>query len=270
MKIAAIVVIYEPSNEEMEAIINKLSLFDKIIVYDNSKTNHNNFFNGFEKCLYEYNGENDGLAVAYNFALRYCNENKYEWLFILDQDSSIDNNNTSILLSALNKVKGNIGIVCPYIKYNESDPLPGKNTEFIEWTINSGSVLNVQLLSLNNIKYDENYFLDRLDRDFCMQLTRAGLKIVRINKAILNQQLGENVNGRYLHSPLRNYYMARNRLYYNHKFYKLPKRTVYNLLQTIKHINGCILGNMDVKKNVKMIFEGIQDYRKGKLKKKEL
>ena len=268
MKKAAIVVLYEPSIEEIEAIFEKVCLFDLLIIYDNSSTSHEEIIADYRNCIYKHTGMNDGLAVAYNYALNICETNGIDWLCILDQDSSMDSINLEIILSYLSKACSKTAIVCPFIKYNTADTVPNVPVEYVKCTINSGSILNVRLLNSSNIRYDENYFLDRLDRDFCMQLTRAGLKIVRINKAILNQQLGENVNGRYLHSPLRNYYMARNRLYYNHKFYKLPKMTVYNILQTIKHINGCILGNIDVKKNMKMIFEGIKDYRRGYMKRK--
>ncbi len=260
MKTAVVIVLYEPSEKEIEVIIEKANLFDKVIIYDNSNQSHKKWFDLYNNFEYEYNGKNDGLAVAYNYALSFCTVNNIDWLFILDQDSSMDENNILSLLSFLDKTEKDIAIICPFVKYKESEKAPTIEVEAVEWTINSGSFLNVNLLRSKNIWYDEYYFLDRLDRDFCMQNKVNGNSIIRINNSVLKQSLGESVNGRNVHSPLRNYYMARNRLYYNHKFFPIPKRWFLNILQTSNHLFQVVVAKYRTREQIRMIVKGIKDY----------
>lgn len=84
----------------------------------------------------------------------------------------------------------------------------------------------------------------------------AGLEIVRVNNSILYQQLGEEVNSSsksyFSHSPLRCYYMTRNRFYYNKK-YGISSFVSY--LQTIKHVTLILRFESYDKNKLKMIKE---------------
>ncbi len=262
MKTAAIIVLYEPQENEIFSVIEKASWFDYLIVYDNSVTNHKNNFQKIENCCYKHTGINNGLAVAYNFALNYCFDNQIDYLCVLDQDSSIDDKSVHTLFSFVNKFDENVAIICPFVKYRDNDIVPSNAVESVKWTINSGSILNVKLLLSNGIRYDEKYFLDRLDRDFCKQITQIGLKIMRVNKAVMRQQLGDIVNGKTVHSPLRNYYIFRNRLYYNHKFYCFFQRTIINFFQSFRHIL-MIMGEKDSLKKMIACKNAFWDYKRG-------
>lgn len=260
IKTAAVTVLYEPNERELEAVREKSALFDRVIIYDNSQTSHSSAFSGISNAEYLFNARNDGLAKAYNTALDFCGRENIDRLFILDQDSGFDNDSIRSLLRVLPKMPDDCAVVCPFISYNDSDVPPSKTAEQVNWTINSGSVLNVPLLHKKDIRYDESYFLDRLDRDFCMQITRSGLKIIRYNKAVMHQRLGSADGSRNLHSPLRNYYMARNRLYYNRKFFPLPKRLFLNTAQTARHIFGIIYDRNNACEKLKMTALGIGGY----------
>ncbi len=68
--------------------------------------------------------------------------------------------------------------------------------------------------------YDEGFFVDCIDFDFCLRLRRAGYAIHRVPAALMEHQLGDTVElpsavRKYYarHSPVRRYYMYRNYLY---------------------------------------------------------
>ena len=158
----------------------------------------------------------------------------------------------------------NIAIVAPYIQYGTNE-IRNEISKKVDWVINSGEILNLTLLHKKNICFDESYFLDRLDRDFCKQVRRQNLDIIQVENTVLIQVLGEIKAGRRSHSPNRNYYMFRNRFYYNHKFYSFSKRIVLNMLQTTKHITYICKNKDNVRDNMRMLKRAIIDYCNGNM-----
>ena len=111
--------------------------------------------------------------------------------------------------------------------------------------------------------FDDNYFIDRVDKDFCYQINKNNKKICQVNDALLYQQLGEiSSNGYSTHQPFRHYYIARNRAYFNKKYKKSNFLTIF---QSIRHIGIIIKNEPEKMKKIKMVFKGISDYKKGKM-----
>lgn len=268
IKFAALFVLYNPTLEEEKHIKQMAAMFDRSYIFDNTPTLKAETENRQwgENAVYYSDGTNHGLANAYNYALNLSQKEHVLWLAIFDQDSVMDEVSVKKIMKECESTANNTAIICPFIQYEERENnFCVKTVEAVQWTINSGSFLNVELINYRRIRYDENYFLDRLDRDFCKQITNNGLRILRVNSAVMKQHLGECVNGKNVHSPLRNYYMARNRLYYNKKFIGLPYRWLLNVFQTVKHVLGIIRAGTEVKNNLKMMKHGICDYRHNKL-----
>ena len=116
-----------------------------------------------------------------------------------------------------------------------------------------------------NVRYrfDDNYFIDALDKDLCKQIINSNGVIKRINLAKLYQNLGEiSVYGRMEHKPFRHYYISRNRLYYNKKYHV---NNLISFLQIIRHILLVFLNESDKLEKLKMIFLGISDYKDNKM-----
>lgn len=201
-KVAVLFVCYYPTKEDIEYINNFKNNFYKCYIYNNTP---NSDINGllYDNVWYYADGVNHGLAVAYNQVIKKAQNDGVEWLAIFDQDSRIDN--IEPMLGYLEMANDNDAIVCPFIKYNNEKLHSNEKTNQIEWTINSGSILNLDIIKKYHIKYDEYYFLDRLDRDFCKQIREKKLNIIQVNETILCQILGD---GDKAHSPIRNYYMA--------------------------------------------------------------
>ena len=68
--------------------------------------------------------------------------------------------------------------------------------------------------------FDESLFIDMADTDFCMRLYENNIKMIKVKSVVLYHSLGEarRLKNGFLsfnitnHSPLRGYYMIRNRL----------------------------------------------------------
>jgi len=84
--------------------------------------------------------------------------------------------------------------------------------------------------------YDEGFFMDCVDFDFCLRLRRAGHEVCRVPTALMQHQLGDPVNlphavKKYYaqHSPVRRYYMYRNFMYIAERYLFVFPRFIFKL-----------------------------------------
>ena len=238
------VTLFNPTLDEIKKVNSYITLFDEVLVYDNSADNSKYLKKiNTSKLHYFYNSNNEGLAKAFNVFLSTSIELKCDALCVLDQDSVIKNDMIQIIKNDFDKfVKCEnkfIGILAPKIIYSHKSTESNiKRYEEKRWVITSGSFINLKLIRDKKILFDEKFFIDRVDRDFCNNIIRNGLHIYVDNKAILYQQLGELINGRSNHTPWRHYQIARSRIYYNNKYFKCVG-IVFTILQSVRHI--CIV-----------------------------
>jgi rhamnosyltransferase len=279
MKFCAGITLFYPTKNELESILNYIQVFEKIYVYDNTdniekqKTNstyftNNNKFEYFSYC------ENFGLSVALNKMCKNSIINSFDYICLFDQDSIINNTSLSNMISYISSTKdSSVGIYTPEIIYSsQSEMVVNKNSLKIEglkvkWAITSGSFLNLDIFKLTE-GFDKNYFIDRLDYDYCVQLRDLGYKIIQIKNTFLFQQLGHE--NRFMgfkiseHSALRHYYVFRNRLY----FYLDKRFSFLNILiiivLSIGHLFTIIIESDSISK-FKILRQSIVDYSSGKM-----
>ena len=272
MKFAVGITLFNPDHLCLENIKKYLNSFDKVIIYDNS-LNNEEYAHFIEliggKCIYIYNSSNDGLCVAINKMLDICFDQNIDYLCTMDQDSIFNSDDIEIIKSYIinNKNEEN-AVIAPYIRYSHVKDIvtPKNEIDVVPWVITSGSFLNVNLLVNRNIRYDENYFIDRCDLDFSKHIIDAGLKICRINSSFLYQSLGELNSKNYSeHSYIRHYYMFRNRFYYGKKY----GQSGICILQTIKHVYLIIRYESDKKNKLHQLWIALNDYLSGKMGKRE-
>lgn len=264
MKYAAMVVLYNPTPDEI-ANINYIALYyDKVYAYDNSASNLCESFT-METIEYIFNGENDGLSTAYNTVIERALSEGVHWLTLFDQDSEVTGELVQKIKNYTEKITDEkIAAVVPTIQYGDIPPVD-QSEHTVEWAINSGETLNILCIQRSGVIFDENIFLDRVDRDFSKQLAVKGLKIIQIPNAVLKHHLGEQLNGHTVHSPVRNYYIFKNRFYYNYKYYTKVKATALTTFQTAKHVLSILYSRNDVMENIKMLDRAVKDYRQGKM-----
>lgn len=265
-KYAALFVLYNPSEEEIKRIISFSSLYDIIYVYDNTEKEIEYIEYLKLNGVYYYGfGSNDGLSKAYNYIIDQAIKDNIDWLSIYDQDSQVTDDMIHCLKEyAENCKRKKIASLVPAIQYEDNSPNIAITKEVL-WAINSGQMLNLKSIEAKKIRYDENIFLDRVDKDFCKQIELSGLKIVQVKNALLKQRLGERYNGYTVHSPIRNYYMYKNRLYYNYKYYGRVRAFILNCMQSGKHIVNVIRSRKDVNNNLIMMRLARKDYKANRM-----
>lgn len=214
------VVLYNPSLEELRNIeaYAGSQLFDKIYIYDNSPIRINYSFK-CPICHYKFQNENSGLAKPYNEMLLIAEREGYDYLCIMDQDSSFKVEEIKKLQDAiiLYGDSTTVAAFCPTIlKKGFEEYMHQTVWKKVEWSINSGTFLNLKCLRINNLKYDENIFLDGLDYDFCWSARNKGCSIMQYSDSILVQSFGyqyEEKQSFTYHSAFRYYLIAHNRKY---------------------------------------------------------
>ena len=155
---------------------NKIDL----IIYDNGKKK--SVYQGLKKLIntiYLHNPRNPGLAKAYNYALKYCENNGSEWLILFDQDSTLPLNYFDQLDCEISKSSNSCVAIVPKVLSNKLILSPckvyfggtlrplsknyyGKNKEEV-FAIGSGAIISVTyLIGING--FNELFWMDSLDR----------------------------------------------------------------------------------------------------------
>ncbi len=251
MKFACGIVLYKPSLENIKHMKMIFSQFENILIYENSNYEYQNYFEENENVTYICTGKNNGLAAAYNCFLILSRKLGIDILCLLDQDSMMTVDNIIKMKNFIARNNSeNIVVFAPRLRGTR-----GKN-----WVINSNSFLNIHAVNENALKYDEAYFLDRLDADFCKQIIDKGLRIKCNEELLVEHRIGYGKNNE--HSAVRHYYMFRNRIYFNYKFYSKLKAAGLTLLQSFKHLASIILFETDRKNKIAACLDGIRDYKR--------
>lgn len=239
----AIIVTYNPDVHRVKNLIKSLDeqLCDHYII-DNSP----NLINDFSSERYIWLGGNKGIAEAQNKGISLALEQKYKFVIFFDQDSSINNNFLTTLLSVMNEDE--IAISAPVFfdeKYGFEYAITDidkkgnrkklySNGELSPFTtsiaISSGTMVKSSLFELVG-GMDDRLFIDYVDTEWCLRCFNKGVKVNIIPAAKMYHSIGDNSIkiGRYrvpVHSPVRRYYRTRNAIHllrYKH----VPKKMAF-------------------------------------------
>jgi len=204
MNLIIVLVIYNCKIEESKTFQSLLQNYGKnqigfgsikLIVYDNSLIKQDvHSLMPFE-CLYVHNPRNEGLAIAYNYALKEATKKSCDWLLLLDQDSSLPENflcNLSHVL-ANHGQKNSLAAVVPKMRYKKTIFSPtkvffGGIVRAIDqrytgictfkniFAIGSGCVVNVSFLQKIGA-FNEAFPMDCLDRWLFLTINKMGGKV---------------------------------------------------------------------------------------------
>lgn len=190
------IVTYNPClerlNENLSAIITQVQT---LAVFDNGSSNVGEIrkvltdagWEGRRICLIESN-ENKGLAVALNRLANAAHEAGAEAIVFLDQDSVAGTN----LVAALAKhMQDGVAVVSPLV-VDRNNARVAEDRSIVRETkrpLTSGSMVNIAAwTSIGG--YDERYFVDWVDVDFCDNLRMHGYRLLITHETILLHELG--------------------------------------------------------------------------------
>ncbi len=227
---------YQPDiqllEDNLKALVPQVA---QVFLVDNGSSNRSEL----EGCVSRYptvrviyNPENFGIARALNQLCGLAKESGNQWILTMDQDSICKQDMVAHLVRYCGDKT--IGIIAPRVEFWDGDKLitstkdGDKNIVNISACITSGSLTNIEAWGQVG-GFDEWYFIDLVDDEFCTHLIASGYSILRVNKAVLYQRAGAM---RHVALPFagtimltfynetRNYYICRNSIYFFRKYHR--------------------------------------------------
>ncbi|MBE7538309.1 MAG: glycosyltransferase family 2 protein [Opitutaceae bacterium] len=186
------------------------------------------------------NPENRGIGVALNQGVARLAEKEFEWVILFDQDSKPEPGMSGRMAASLQShpKSDRVGVVGAAFQeratarqhrflrphplfpclFQKIEPM-GKDLLGVTSVITSGSLVRVAAME-NAGRFDEAFFIDYVDTDFCLRCRRQGWLTMVSAAAHFTHELGRRERrwwgGMEMepthHSPVRHYYMARNRI----------------------------------------------------------
>jgi rhamnosyltransferase len=237
--------------------------------------------------------ENVGVGGGYSAGLEYAAlQRKYDWVWILDQDSVPHPNALAALLdplASINEDTAKIGMLAssmahsttqlsyPGLVWNSGWKAPRREEStkpvwFADAVISSGSLVSretVQTIGLPRA----DFFMDFVDFEYCLRLRRKGYLIAVVRDSLLEHSIGEPRLVQILgfrrawadHVPWREYYLSRNYKFTINAYYPGLKSSVYVLGRLLRHALGITLFGARKAECLRMMWMGYQDGRAGRL-----
>lgn len=271
MKLACVVVLYNPSDENLKYIDTYRDTVDKIYVVDNSDDTVKRL-ESTSKIEYIKLNQNMGIAYALNAGAEKAIKDNFKYLLTLDQDSKITKDNIlSMKEFLMNTNLGKIGLVSPYQDIGSAEKLSkDEYTDIIE-IMTSGNIIDLDAYQeIGGFK--DWLFIDAVDLEYCLNLHKHGYKVLRLNKIIMKHNLGNYSIHHFLgkeyrcsnHNHIRRYYMVRNNLYVRDMYHDLFGEYTDWLIRVQKgQAKRVLMFEKNKIKKLYYMYKGYRDYKKG-------
>lgn len=249
-KVAACLTTYEDKEAAircLKAITSQSFPIQKILIVDNSQKPLLTFQNNEEQVLIKHHPENIGTGGSLSWAIAWATEQCYDFLWAFDQDSIVQKDCLSQLLSIytkLNKPNYLIGIIAPTAldirSNNIIDGAKFNHDQFIPYRpairdrpyecdspITSGSLIS--LAAAKTISPPRaDLFIDGVDLDYGLRLRHQGFHNLIVPSAVMQHSFGNPVTVKFFqkerieqkYSALRHYYICRNHTYLDTRYAK--------------------------------------------------
>lgn len=266
-KILAVIVTYNPEIGHLKSFLEELSKqIDLVLIYDNNSLNFKDIasIQFPQNVIIHSSPINKGLPTHYNAAIQYGLENGFDNLLILDQDSTFDKHFLDEYRKHLDE---DFFCLVPFLVHNNNDyeekyPTKTKNTcDYVKRSINSGTLIYLHKLP-NDIRFNEDLFIDCVDFDFFERANKFRLKTLRINLAKLHISLG-NISRigpffLYNYSPFRLEKQTRDRVIFLRK-HPISTFSFWLFLFTLFCDTKAILFERERLRKIKAIVKGFKE-----------
>jgi rhamnosyltransferase len=279
MKIAAVVILYHPTESTIANIKSYCDEVDKVYIFDN--TGNVSVIKDDLQFLpnvdYHNMGTNAGIPKVLNDASQLAIQEGFDWLLTMDQDSKFLETSLTKYIQCFSQFEHK-ETVAMFGTSNKRGAISSTTACQFEENIclmTSGTLLNLALFNTIG-DFDEALFIDCVDHDYCIRSMLAGYRIIRFSNIFLQHELGRFVfaasiktlflikKKKEVHPPIRLYYMIRNMLYLTKKFEadNLPvvKQLKYDVFSKVKIALLYSRKSADIIKYVKM---GYKDFHAG-------
>lgn len=271
-KIAGVVVWFEPDDNDLKNINTYINDIDILYIIDNSSNDNSYKIDRNQKIQYIFNNENIGVSKALNLAAKKAIQEGYTWLLTMDQDTVFELNTMSEMKKAIQKNDiSKIGIITPWHNTKLKIQKPKEKIDYPLEVMTSGNLVNLQIY--NKIGgYKDWMFIDGIDIEYGLNLSKNGYKIMRLNNVCIKHNLGDIKYKKFLwkkdilctnHNYLRRYYMTRNYMYIKDMYINSNKEYVSKIAKQKRNILIILLFEKDKYRKIRNIIRGYLDYKKG-------
>lgn len=271
MKLAAVIVFYNPSENNIKNISKIISSVERLYIVDNSDDDIIRY-KETDKIKYIKLYENKGIAYALNKGAKEAIKENYKWLLTLDQDSQITKEIINSLKDYIVKNKDSkIGLVSPYQDIDGDEEIKNVEAEEMLEIMTSGNIINLDVYQKIG-GFKDWLFIDCVDTDYCMNLNINNYKVLRLNQIKMKHQLGNlkvhKLFGKkypcYNHNPIRRYYIVRNNLYIYKMYHDKYPLYCEHLIRVQKgQVKRIIAFEKNKIKKLTMMYKGYKDFKKG-------
>lgn len=183
-RILAIVITYNPNIQLLNSNIEAFEQYvDRILIWDNSPQTISYSISHSEKIEYR-KSHNNSISQALNEGWRYASNQGYDYLLTMDQDSVFENFE-DYKRKSLGILDGKLCVVGPSVNnISNKYQIISKDT-----IITSGMLVPIKLLEKAN-GWREDFTVDAIDIDFCLNVTALGYPIYQLDGCRLIQQFG--------------------------------------------------------------------------------
>lgn len=236
-QIAAAVIVYNRFENLQENIESYVTQVDKLYVIDNSDNQSvlsSEYFDDNPSVAYIANIGNPGVANALNIAAARAIYDGYKFLLTFDDDSRAPIDLVERMQEFLKKhIENEFGLV----SVAHSKHADNSTYKIVDFTMTSGSLIDLSIYHKVGF-FNEGFFIDGVDTEYCLRLADHGFKSVEISNLFLNHNLGQERDRMLLgyhisyisHSSTRYYYMIRNTIFIAKSFFLKQPVIVFRLL----------------------------------------
>jgi rhamnosyltransferase len=282
----AIFVTYNPDANIVENVSSILEQASEVVIVDNaSNIDAQEILRDISKdkrVTLILNDRNLGIAYALNQGVKYAIAHEYQWLLTFDQDSLAPSNYLETLLSTYYSAdnQDSIAIIAPtyttstgtvsFSRTLSKNSYSKAYTE-VETTMTSGNLVATKVFNKVGF-FNEDFFIDFVDHEYCLRLAKSGFRIVESHQALLQHALGASTKHDFLglnivttnHNAIRRYYKYRNMITVLKKYFFNSSSISFQVLRAfISEPLKILFFEKDKYSKIKSIVRGIAHGVKG-------
>jgi rhamnosyltransferase len=282
--VCAVVVTFQPPPSLLDNMRELAAEASEIVIVDNSSDPRSaDLLRLIERqfgARLLLNGRNLGIAAALNLGIRHAIAKGYAWVATFDQDSTITAGFFDAMLAAhqASAIRELVPLVAPVLCVSNEDYQARRNRQagplssLTRTAMSSGSLIKTDIFQKVGF-YDEGFFMDYVDYDFCLRLWQQGWKLIRARQAFLLHRLGLARTHRFLgmkitiksHTPWRRYHIMRNRVIVFRRFaFSSPLWCLYDFSWIFLELTKILLFEPEKLTNLRLVLKGIADGLAGK------
>ena len=277
--VAGVTVLYHPTSEHISNLSSYVDQLGRLYVVDNSDAGNFAAIRSelsprqFDKITYMPNYGNRGIAWALNRGALTARKHGYTHLLTMDQDTGVPAGTVDALKTVFERLRREgkqIGLVAahavPPAFFPPDYRVPNPEALYVDYPLIVPTSGNLICLGAHGHVggFDEEYFIDDVDFEYCLKLKKSGYLAAWLPQLLVAHHWGEVTRHDFLfwknwaashHSPLRRYYITRNRLYSLRRYKKdIPEMKRLYWRMTYEEWRGILLFE---KQKIKKILSAI-------------